>query len=175
MNQYRQLREPGGVLLRRMSSSASRARSSSKYLPLLAGDSPDARKESILGRPLDRGEREGGESDGDRSRNRSLERFTRRGRGGATAAIILERRATTEERGKTEEREDGRRKAIEAKTELEVDDRGIAVVLNVPLEFVREVARASAVAEAAHVEGGPVARHGCCRVDSKRVRGCGWR
>lgn len=69
----------------------------------------------------------------------------------------------TTEGGKTEEREDGRRKAIEAKTGLEVDGGASAVVLNVPLEFVREVARASAVAEAAHVEGSPIARHGCCR------------
>jgi hypothetical protein len=33
-------------------------------------------------------------------------------------------------------------------------------LLDVPLEFVREVARASAVAEAGHVKGRPVARHG---------------
>lgn len=33
------------------------------------------------------------------------------------------------------------------------------MVLDVPLEFVREVARASSVAEAGHVEGRPVARH----------------
>ncbi len=106
---------------------------------------------------------------GDRSWNRSLERFKRRGGGGNDGGDNTEEEATTEEGGKTEEREDGRRKAIGAKTGLEVDDRGIAVVLNVPLEFVREVARASAVAEAAHVEGGAVARHGCCRVGSRRV------
>lgn len=33
------------------------------------------------------------------------------------------------------------------------------MVLNVPLEFVREVARASAVAEAGHVECRAAARH----------------
>jgi len=32
--------------------------------------------------------------------------------------------------------------------------------VDVPLEFVREVARARAVAEAGHVEGGAAARHG---------------
>jgi hypothetical protein len=35
----------------------------------------------------------------------------------------------------------------------------IAEVLDVPLEFVCKVARASAVAEAGHVERGAVARH----------------
>jgi hypothetical protein len=42
-----------------------------------------------------------------------------------------------------------------SRTGLGVD--GAIAVVNVPLEFVREVARASAVAEAGHVEGGPVA------------------
>lgn len=41
------------------------------------------------------------------------------------------------------------------------------MVLNVPLEFVRKVARASAVAEAGHVKGGSVARHDGLMIDGK--------
>jgi hypothetical protein len=47
----------------------------------------------------------------------------------------------------------------DSRTGPEADDRVIEL-LDVPLEFVGKVARASAVAEARHVERGAVARHG---------------
>lgn len=134
-----------------------------RYLPLLAGDSPDATKEFIFsaGRSIEKG-------GGARARARELEpRAVHTARKGGSDGGEDKWRGGR--RGATTRREGRRRRGRTAggrqsKTELEVDDRAIAVVLNVPLEFVREVARASAVAEAAHVEGSAVARHG---VDGK--------
>lgn len=150
---------------------AARGQAPKKRIPATHGKLLARCKEGIILSPAARSER--GAGAGARARepraNHAVlnggsdggeDKWREGGRGCATT-----RREGRRSRGRTVR--GGRR----SNTELEVDDRAIAVVSNVPLEFVREVARASAVAEAGHVEGGSAARHD---VELSSCRASGW-